>query len=112
MRLIDADALMADFQKAFPTFDVKSSHAKALLATAPTIRQTAGMCFGCNCPKMEKLEAEPIKHGRWVESWGGKWHSCSVCGGIPPFNLMGDDMPTPYCPHCGAKMDLDEVWRE
>ena len=55
------------------------------------------------------VEAEPVKHGRWEESWGGKWHSCSICGGIPPFNMMGDDMPTPYCPHCGAKMDLDEV---
>ena len=52
---------------------------------------------------------EPVKHGRWEESWGGKWHSCSICGGIPPFNMRGDDMPTPYCPHCGAKMDLDEV---
>ena len=52
---------------------------------------------------------EPKQHGRWVESWGGKWHSCSICGGIPPFNMMGDDMPTPYCPHCGATMDLDEV---
>lgn len=49
--------------------------------------------------------AEPIKHGRWIESWGGKWHSCSVCGGIPPFNFKGEDIITSYCPHCGAKMD-------
>lgn len=53
-------------------------------------------------------DAEPVKHGRWVESWGGKWHSCSVCGGIPPFNFKGEDLPTDYCPHCGAKMDLTE----
>lgn len=57
-------------------------------------------------------DSEPIKHGRWVESWRGKWHSCSVCWGIPPFNLKGDDMLTPYCPHCGAKMDLDEAENE
>ena len=57
---------------------------------------------------VRKLKAEPTKHGRWIDSWGGKWHSCSVCGGIPPFNMMGDDMPTPYCPHCGARM-IDEV---
>lgn len=62
------------------------------------------------CDGIEECEeVEPIKHGRWEESWGGKWHSCSICGGIPPFNMRGDDMPTPYCPHCGAKMDLDEV---
>lgn len=106
MRLIDADALMADFQKAFPTFDVKSSHAKALLATAPTIRQTAGMCFGCNCPKMEKLEAEPIQHGRWIVDQkfgndvmsGGRMVICSACG-------KGAFDKHNYCPNCGARMD-------
>ena len=53
---------------------------------------------------MPTIAAEP-KHGRWIESWGGKWHSCSVCGGIPPFNFKGEDLLTDYCPHCGAKMD-------
>ena len=52
---------------------------------------------------------EPVKHGRWVESWGGVWHSCSVCSRIPPFNAKGEDLLTDYCPNCGAKMDLDEV---
>jgi hypothetical protein len=54
------------------------------------------------------IEAEPIKHGEWIESWGGKWHSCSVCGGIPPFNFKGEDIITSYCPHCGARMDGGE----
>lgn len=55
---------------------------------------------------IEALKAEPIKHGRWVESWGGKWHSCSICEAIPPFNFDGVDLLTNYCPNCGAKMDL------
>jgi len=56
----------------------------------------------------EAIEAEPVKHGQWIESWGGKWHSCSVCGGILPFNFKGEDIITKYCPHCGAKMDEEE----
>ena len=53
------------------------------------------------------MTAEP-KRGRWVESCGGKWHSCSVCGGIPPFNFKGEDLLTDYCPKCGARMDGGE----
>ena len=52
------------------------------------------------------MDAQEVKHGQWIESWGGKWHSCSVCGAIPPFNFKGEDLLTDYCPHCGAKMDL------
>lgn len=83
MRLIDADALMADFQKAFPNFDVKSSHAKALLATAPTIK------------------AEPIKHGRWKHHQYGNtagYYECDNCGKINSYK-------SDYCPNCGARMD-------
>lgn len=89
MRLIDADALMADFQKAFPNFDVKSSHAKALLATAPTI------------------EADSVKHARWEfdKRWGNQ---CSECG-FPINEIVGtrfSKSTTQYCPYCGARMDL------
>lgn len=80
MRLIDADVLMADFQKAFPNFDVKSSHAKALLATAPTVK------------------AEPTKHGRWKGAGMGDY-MCSLCNTIVSGNRYH------YCPNCGARMD-------
>lgn len=82
MRLVDADAI--EMELGVEDRDLYVQH---ILDSTPTI------------------EAEPIKHGQWIESWGGIWHSCSVCGGIPPFNMRGDDIPTPYCPHCGAKMD-------
>lgn len=53
------------------------------------------------------IEAEP-KHGRWVSTTStltGYWHKCSVCGGlaIPYYN--GQDILSPYCPWCGARMD-------
>lgn len=98
MRLKDADELKKNFQDEL---------CKGI-ACAECSMQAEGFC------RVERwidiaptIEAEPTKHGRWIESWGGKWHSCSVCGGIPPFNLMGEDLPTAYCPHCGAKMSTD-----
>lgn len=53
--------------------------------------------------QIKTFKAEP-KHGRWIESWDGKWHNCSVCGGIPPFNFKGEDLLTDFCPNCGARM--------
>ena len=48
------------------------------------------------------IEAEPVRHGEWVEC--GFRAKCSVCGGSgsiydAPIN------PYKYCPYCGAKMD-------
>lgn len=90
MRLIDADILMADFQKAFPNLDVKSLHAKALLATAPTV------------------EAVPVKHGRWVKDAGEWWH-CSECG-QQMFSMSKQDREEfhKWCGRCGARMDKVE----
>lgn len=62
-------------------------------------------------------DVTPVVHGRWVDkgwdgdfSWridgrGNCWRviSCSACGE----NLCGS-ANTAYCPHCGAKMDLQE----
>ena len=52
------------------------------------------------------IEAEPVKHGKWVDS-GEKLAcgiikpftiSCSVCGSSQGATWMK------YCPNCGAKM--------
>lgn len=58
-------------------------------------------------------DVAPVRHGRWIkESDGGT--RCSVCnkrvrdvtgGGDEPVDLS--DMP--YCPKCGAKMDLEDA---
>lgn len=40
------------------------------------------------------IEAEPVRHGRW--ECGG---FCSECG------LDNEERKTPYCPHCGVRMD-------
>lgn len=49
--------------------------------------------------EVDEAEAEPIKHGHWIER--NFWRECSVCGSHQlaiNFN---------YCPNCGAKMEKE-----
>ena len=51
------------------------------------------------------IEVAPMRHGRWE---CGK--PCPVCGGDRFDGLDADiwaDWEPPYCPNCGAKMDLE-----
>lgn len=49
----------------------------------------------------ETIDAEPVRHGRWDDSFDGITPVCSVCGmSHNCFNRTPE-----YCPHCGAKMD-------
>lgn len=89
MRLVDADALMREFAKFVRASnnsdfadDPTWNDAVSLLGSAPTI------------------EAEPIKHGRWVETDRDDpcYYACSLCG-------KRSDFKEHYCPNCGAKMD-------
>ena len=81
MRLIDADALIeyCNNQK------VKTVSANDI-ARFPTI------------------DAAPVKHGRWDDSFDGITPYCSICHMTHKcFNRTPN-----YCPSCGAKMDLEE----
>ena len=63
------------------------------------------------------VEAEPVKHGRWVDRYGGKYvnpkYECSECRKEAPYRPELDDLfnwyheqeLSNYCPNCGAKMD-------
>ena len=45
------------------------------------------------------VDAVPVVHGRWAKNWDGdNIVYCSQC-------YMPQDIPTPYCHSCGAKMD-------
>ena len=52
----------------------------------------------------EKVMMRVDKHGEWIEVKvnGGVDKICSVC------KKSMIIYPTPYCPHCGAKMDLKQ----
>lgn len=50
-----------------------------------------------------KIDA--VEHGHWAEVWKGNWHCCSICNRPPLVDGRDDDVLSPYCPWCGAKMD-------
>ena len=64
-----------------------------------------------------KVEAVPVVHGKWIITGGMKppeyhhHHQCSVCESYAPMRTPygGREELSPYCPACGAKMDLGET---
>lgn len=64
-------------------------------------RFTEGYNFAINevreyIDNMPTIEAEPVKHGRWMYPF-----YCSECGFEPYY---ASDMQYNYCPNCGCKM--------
>ena len=65
--------------------------------TLPVIRQ--------NIMHIPAADVAPVQHGRWECN-----KPCPVCGGDRFEGLDADiwaDWEPPYCPNCGAKMDLE-----
>ena len=67
------------------------------------------------------IEAEPVRHGRWIKTENGMRenlntrtvipvcvHDCSICG----WHTGNQGQHFNYCPNCGAKMDLVEERHE
>lgn len=60
------------------------------------------------------IDAEPVKYGRWVSltECANEGVYCSVChkkvykADYARCNKK-NKLRSPYCPHCGAKMDLE-----
>lgn len=52
--------------------------------------------------KIPTIEAEPVRHGHWIDTGSGQ--ECSVCHEIQ----YGYDNYRYYCPFCGAKMEEQE----
>lgn len=76
-----------------------------------------------NVPKFyEWLDEQPtadvaeVKHGKWLvidndedELWkGGGHYECSACGYGFSFGGFFEMNTLPYCPHCGAKMEVPD----
>lgn len=101
MRLIDADALLENVKHAVYTDDLSTTIA-------------VGICEA-HIREMPTIDAALVKHGRWVMMDGMKppeWHhhhQCSVCESYAPMKppYGGRKEFPPFCPACGAKMDLE-----
>ena len=94
MKLIDVDKIELDYS--------------GLIHLSPYDFIGTAKYFADQIKSEPTVDAEPIRHGEW-DGWG----YCSYCG-LPWDYLMTqnaeddgffDPMP-PYCPNCGAKMDL------
>lgn len=95
MRLIDADALMNELEREVALADDwKTAHEIA------------------NCVKYATT-VEP-KKARWIRLEGmapPEYHGhkiCSACECMAPYDPLhiGREILTPYCPGCGAKMEV------
>jgi hypothetical protein len=52
-------------------------------------------------------DVAPVVHGEWIVNPKREYdYICSVCGGDAPEDRWRNNaILTPFCPHCGAKMD-------
>lgn len=98
MRLIDADKLILDsavgFAMAFPKFDKSTI----------TIMQKIHHVFQENILKSPTIEAEPVRHGKWLLD-GCCEIQCSCCDETYSDEIFMMRGGINYCPNCGAKMD-------
>ena len=93
MRLIDADPLREGLFES-SQFDTYNDYSMMLdtIDLAPTI------------------EAEPVKHGRWIKCTGDSRLICSVCKckeHVPTIN--GKPIVWVCCPNCGTRMDEEDT---
>lgn len=62
----------------------------------------------------KEADVAPVVHGKWVDLRKGDGDyefQCSNCKeiyGMPDEDITPLDIELFYCPHCGAKMDLEE----
>lgn len=76
-------------------------------------------CVEGPCPHEKIVEYAPVKLGRWVDRYGGKYANnlfeCSECKESALYELRVSSLGGYYtvqklsahCPNCGAKMDLE-----
>lgn len=90
MRLIDADALIADSCRDCP------EELRKRCKTEPACADTKFLF------EIPTVDAVPVVHGRWNNMDGYKTRKvCSECGwDVPEYGKFYS-----YCPNCGAKMD-------
>lgn len=107
MRLIDADALESDlkrqydevFGKAKKTVNPDDFFIERQSAYIAYVVEAEQNSFFEYLKARPTIDAEPVRHGRW--SLDGE---CSECG---EFDVR-DPFGSAYCPHCGAKMKMED----
>lgn len=96
MRLIDADALVADIKEGL--WDWNTDSLDGITATT-ALKQTI-----TDINNAPTIEAEPIRHGHWKRVSTDNW-SCSNCNSWWYSDEEDFRAEMKYCPNCGTKMD-------
>lgn len=101
MRIIDADALLDRLEMLRWNYSLKAGYRDAMTDAIGEVSNAL------------TIDAVPVvRHGRWIPNSIGDgicsdyWHTCSTCGYEHPDEY---GQPTPYCPGCGAKMDVGKA---
>ena len=113
MRLIDADALIAEIKNAWDWESLNDVSAMTIRDTITDIQNMPTIeadikCEDCKTIIALKAALEPVKTGKWIEISDEDFAStykCSVCGEPPIVDLYSDWVFSNYCPNCGAKME-------
>ena len=123
MRLVDADALIADINRFTDWDTVDGITATTVLRQTITDIKNAPTVNVCseydienhNCPKFCKVISDtikelkedgwqPVREGHWIlNEWGD--FTCEFCDNTPSYH--SDVYNMNYCPNCGAKLILD-----
>lgn len=90
MRLIDADALVDDYNKN------SNRHDKSKFGDVSYEDFFDAVIYDVS--HAPTVDAEPVKHGHWTECKDRHSWECSVCH---TWSVVGGH----YCDWCGAKMD-------
>ncbi len=89
---------------------IKREAALAELKKMPAYFDSADTRYGITLAvnaicALPAADVAPVRHGRWTRgpyACGEYEFKCSACGTTE----WHTSQPTPFCPHCGAKMDL------
>lgn len=109
MRLIDADAFIKEMNDRIDKAIKWGTNAIADRNDEIRIRAEQAVATFCEASltakKMPTIDAEPMRHGHWVEDKERPWRwICSEC-----YTYMSNEtdrnMEMNYCPNCGCKMD-------
>ena len=104
-RLIDADQAVAEAERLLELYNLAMAGAENNREINHVFKRQelfkAVRAVVKTCPTVD-----PIKHGHWIDTGRGdhyfsKQYRCSCCNYV-------EYMRSPYCYHCGARMDGDK----
>lgn len=104
-RLIDADAFVTEMSNRIEEAIKWGANGNEEIRVRAEQTVAAFCEASLTAKKLPTIEAEPVKHGRWI--WcGGNLYECSECEAIV---VAQDYIPIElhlFCRGCGAKMEV------